>query len=133
MAIDKVVSAKPGSDLVFMSYEGRDIAAVATENFNPITGGIMNIRYLVNGVSNDAKKRIYDTIQFEVVNSPSSKAWSLFANPSSGRMLVTQVLMKPNMKNVGPFGILRVMVGISEVSTTQPETGTSVILSQMHH
>jgi len=123
--MDKIAQATQGNGIVLSSIEGRDILFLSNISFDAYRGGVVGLRYLVDGRASDASRRIYSEIELSLGQVPSSPDWGFAWEAGGSETLLAALHLAPNMKRVGPF---KVTVGIGQVTGITPD-GKSTVLT----
>jgi hypothetical protein len=75
--------------IVLYSTQGKDVVTITSTNFDPTQGGVVDVSYLHNGISDD-----YNSMTVDI--EKSGTAWQMLTDDQSGRNVVTQGYFKAN-------------------------------------
>jgi hypothetical protein len=73
--------------IVLISEGGRDVVVIKSQNFDPVSGGDIDVIYLHNGINGT-----YRSFPTQVIRT--GDRWAIYTNDSSGRKSFTQMYLK---------------------------------------
>lgn len=117
ITLEQLQAARAGQKEISLGEtHGRKVALLSTESFSASEGGVVRIRYLVDGRHEREDKRRYGLATLELRPSGTQGRWAFSAEAHGGRFELVALSMRPNVRPAGPLGIVKAIVGVARVT-----------------